>query len=397
MTGPAVRTRIRNLRRPLGTPCVVFVDDGRWNAFDQLSPLLRRAGVRTVRVSTDGRAGERVLSRLLFDRFLLIPGGSDASAVHEIFATENIVDVQFVETLGEMVRANLALVTPEVAEQVGRRLDMIDKLRASELFDRGGVCTPGAAAGTDVSPEEAARRFGFPLAVKGRVGCGGTQVDIVSDLASLAEAVARWGDRRDRFFYEQYVEGQKFNYAAVVGGEGIEQELAYRVTGWTHLGMATEVETIDDDQLAAFGRRALAIARCTGFADLDIIRDAQGRDWLIDFNPRAFGGSANFLAAGMDTSEGYLRVLGRRAEPPRCPRPRPGVSIDVFPTCLDETARSGGLRRTAGVFLREARPYLAWLGLRYWLSEALVTLYLVLRSRRAGGRPPPPRRGTVPG
>jgi hypothetical protein len=370
-------------RRPQGTPAVVFLDDCRWNAFHQLTPKLRRAGVRTIRISTEGRRKTRVASRLLFDRYAILKDASDVGALKEILAGENVVDIQFAESLGELVRDNSALLRDDVAAQVHRRLTVVDKFTASQLFKEAGVRTPAVTPVTDASPTEMAERLGFPIVVKERVGYGGQRVTIANDLDALYGATSGWdGDPRS-LFYEQYVEGTKVDYAAVVSPTRIEQELAYRVTRWQQpVGRASEVETIDDPQLVAFGRRALDVVGCTGLVNMDIIRDHQGLDWLIDFNARAFGGSASFRAAGIDISQGYLRTIDERSTPPARTTPVTGVRIRVFPTCLEDVINSGSITRVALAFMRDSSPYLGWLGFRYWLSEALLTVDEVRRARQ---------------
>jgi hypothetical protein len=272
-----------------------------------------------------------------------------------------------------------------VAEQVQRRLAVMDKVEASRLFLAAGICTPPLASLAELSAEEIAVQFGYPIVVKARLGCGGTEVTIARDLDALTTAVHQLAGEPEHYFYERFVDGEKFNYAAIVSSDGIEEEFTYRVTHSTQPGgMATDIETINDPALLEFGRRVLDAAGCSGFVDLDVIRDASGQDWLIDFNARAFGGAANFLSAGVDTSQGYLKAIGLRAVSPTRTVPPPGVAIKVFPTCLEEVARSGSIVGTGYAFLRVSWPYLRWLGFRYWLSEALMTVYLVVRSSRMG-------------
>ena len=110
---------------------------------DQLAPLLRRAGVRTIRVSTEGRRKTRIASWLLFDRYAILPHGSDVGALRAILADENVVDVQFAESLGDLVAKNADMLDPGVAERVGRRISVVDKFVAAGLFAAAGVRTPG--------------------------------------------------------------------------------------------------------------------------------------------------------------------------------------------------------------------------------------------------------------
>lgn len=375
-------------RRPQGTPTVAFVDDCGWNAFYQLAPQLRRAGVRTIRISTEGLRKTRVASRLLFDRYERLPDARNSQALKDILASENIVDIQFAESLATVVRESIDILTPDVAERLRRRLAVSDKVVASRLFTQSGIRAPEAIPVADVSPEDIAARFGFPIVVKGRVGYGGQGVTIVPNLATLVAATADGAGDPSGLFYEQFVAGKKLDYAAAVGPGGIEQELTYRVSRWHQpVGRATEVETIDDPQLVAFGRRVLGVAGCTGLVNMDVIRDEKGLDWLIDFNARAFGGSSSFRAAGIDTSQGYLRAIGQRSAPPTRTRPLTNVRIRVFPTCLEDVIDTGSITHTALAFMQTSFPYLSWVGSRYWLSEALSTADALHDSRRSARTP----------
>jgi hypothetical protein len=391
MTTRARRKRMGGRRRPQGTPTVAFVDDCGWNAFYQLAPQLRRAGVRTIRVSTEGLRKTRVASRLLFDRYETLPDAENSQALKDILDSENVVDIQFAESLAAVVHASIDVLAPDVAERLVRRLAVIDKVVASRLFTEAGIRTPEAIPVTEVSAEEIAAKFGFPIVVKGRIGYGGQGVRIAPDLDALRAATA--DDARDgaELFYERFVAGKKLDYAAAVGPSGIEQELTYRVSRWHQpVGRATEVETIDDPQLVAFGRKVTDVAGCTGLLNMDVIRDDKGVDWLIDFNARAFGGSSSFRAAGIDTSQGYLRAIGQRTAPPTRARPLSDVRIRVFPTCLEDVIDTGSITRTAMAFMQTSVPYLSWVGFRYWVSEAVSTADALHDSRRAARVPASP-------
>lgn len=382
--------RVGRGRRPQGTPAVVFVDDCKWNAFHQLAPGLRRAGVRTIRISTEGLRKTRVTSRLLFDRYEALPHSSSPSTLRVILAQENVVDVQFAESLAGWVGEATDALRPAVAEQVRRRIAVVDKVVASRLFSQAGVPTPAIIPAAETSAEHVAERFGFPVVVKAAIGFGGKRVTIAHDLDELEAATSNGSGEPGELFYEQFVVGRKLNYAAALGPDGVEQELAYEVVRWNRpVGRASVVETIDDAQLVEFGRKALDVAGCTGLVNMDVIRDGQGVDWLIDFNPRAFGGSGSFRAAGIDTSEGYLRVIGARSTPPERSNPVIGVRIRVFPTYLEDVIDTGQITRSTLAFLRGSIPYIRWLGFRYWLSEALLTADSVHEARQLRARVAP--------
>ncbi len=383
MTGAAGRRRAVWRRRPRGTPSVLFVDDSHWFAFTQLSPLLRRKGVRTIRITTEVRIASRIVSALLFDRHVVVASGRLVATLQGVLRSECVADIQFVEALSGPIGDALRCLGGEMADAAEGRLAAMDKVSLSRRLAASGVRVPAIVPMTDMSVPTVAHALGFPVVVKPRVGSSGDQIRIAHDLPALERAVTACGEHPERYFFEQYVDGEKYNYGAAASAAGIEQELTYRVTAWRQpTGAASEIETVNDGQLAAFGRRTLEIVGCSGLINIDVVRDHLGLDWLIDFNPRVFGGSASFLGAGLDISEGYLKAIGLSQSSPACRSPAAGISIRIFPTCLGEIITSGDLARTAVAFWRESKRFLGWLGLRYWLVEALVTTYAVVGAAR---------------
>jgi glutathione synthase/RimK-type ligase-like ATP-grasp enzyme len=351
---------------------VVFIDDLRWDAFSQLAPRLRHAGVRTVRLTTRTGAIARVASRLLFDRHVTLASPADGRMVRQVIDEENVIDIQFVETLGDLVCDNLDLLDPSVAASVSARLAIMDKYAASRTFREADIRTPLVMLASETTPSAVATRFGLPVVTKKTVGCGGDHVTIAASVEELEATALGWDGDARHHFYEQYIAGEKLNYAATVSGDGIRQELTYRVSKWIQpVGTGMEIETVDDQRLLEFGRRAVAASGCTGLVNLDILRDVDGVDRLIDFNARAFGGGANFLTVGVDVSEGYLASLGVGTTPVSRCGPQPHARIRVFPACLGEARLEGGIASLAATFLRESWPYARWLGWRYWFSEVL--------------------------
>jgi hypothetical protein len=335
-------------------------------------------------VGIRAKSSTRISSRLLYDRFVAARDETDLDALQTVLTTENVVDIQFPEALGEMVRSCLGSVSAEVSKRIAVRLAATDKFAMSRIFQSSGVRTPPVLAVTEVSCEEAATRFGYPIVLKCRIGSGGADVSLHSDLESLRHAVADSDPATDLRYYEKFIDGEKLNYAAAVSKDEIEQELAYRVTNWLPpLGIATDVETIDDERLLETGRHAIRVSGCLGLMNIDVMRDSAGLDWLIDFNPRVFGGCAAFIASGINLSEGYLRTIDARLTPPVSRSARPGMTIRNFPTSLTSVISSGHLVSAMVEFCRGAIPYLGWLGPRYCVSEALATVSSTLIARRA--------------
>jgi hypothetical protein len=116
--------------------------------------------------------------------------------------------------------------------------------------------------------------------------------------------------------------------------------------------------------------------------NMDVLRDRDGADWLVDFNPRVFSGGTNFLHAGLNIAHGYLRAYGLRTTPPATTRLLSGVTVRIFPNSLSARALSGSYLRTTAGFVVESGPYFKWLGFRYWFAEALSTVIAVRMVRR---------------
>jgi len=371
-------------QRHVGAPCVLFLDDARWATFHQLSAQLRRAGVRTIRVTTLTTATAHVTSRLTFDRFFISSPTELVDLLRRIAREENIIDVQFVETFADVMSEVVDELPLEVAARVRPRLVVMDKWEVAHRFRAAGVRTPDVIALADVTPDEIADRLGFPVVVKEKIGCAGNSVSVCDDFESLRAVRQKYEEHLSDTYYERFITGEKLNYAAAVSRDGVEQDIGYRVTRWLlPVGTATQVRTMGDDALRDFGRRAVAVAGCQGLMNIDVIRDDQGVDWMIDFNARAFGGAANFLVADLDLSQGYLRSLGIRDVGPDTRVARDDCDVDIFPTCLNESVASGSYLIAARAFAASAAPYAKWLGVRYVLGEALGALMSTRKSRRS--------------
>ncbi len=371
-------------RRPMGTPTVVFLDDSRWAIFHQLSPLLRRAGVRTVRVTTGQSSRSRLTSRLVYDRYVSLPTKGGEDVLRRIVTQENLIDIQFVETLVAMMIPVVDNLQDGVANQVRQRLMIMDKWKASARFREGGVLTPDVIALKDATPEQVIEQFGLPVVIKERTGCGGCSVTICDDAPTLDRTYQEHWLQRNDFYYERFVQGEKLNYGAVYSSDGVEQELGYRVTRWVPpVGTAIQVETIEDTVLITIGRRAVELSGCLGLMNIDVIQDAHGEYWLIDFNARAFGGATSFLLIGLDLSQGYLRSLHRRsAEPEKLTPDQGGIVVDIFPTCLDDAMRTGSYAAVLGAFSKYAAPFVRRLGVRFTIGEVLASMDATRRYRR---------------
>lgn len=386
-------------RRGRGTPAVVFVDHAKWDCFFQLSARLRRAGVRTVRVSTAAGLHHRLVARPVFDRVEQVAGIDGLARLGELLAGEEVIDVQATEMVLPATAAALAAsAPPAVAQVLARRLQLSDKLAARLLMASCGAAVPDVVPLTaGVAVEEIVDLLGLPVVVKARLGASGAGVAVAATTGELGELLG--GPARGPRYAERFVPGQALSYGAIVGRQRVEQELLTRA--WHRrppaLGPWSEHETLEEPVTAAACRRVALAARCAGPLQIDVVLDGDGVPWLIDLNARAWGDLGAALATGVDLTQGYLLALAARDAPPALRAPPPGVRYSCFPTDLAEELSSGHPLAAVGCLARAARPCARWYGTGYLLAEVassgLLAHHLMREALRArGGRRPSGRR-----
>lgn len=360
---------------------VVFVDDGRMSTFYQFAARLRKLGTRVVRITTVNDAQSLMASKLVFDRSVTLPAQGVAEAIRSEFAKENVVDVQFVETLKDIVSAGLPVLAPAVATMVQRRIQVMDKEYAGNMFAAAGVATPPRALFSEMDARTFAEHNGFPIVIKDRTGYGGIHVTIVETLDEL-DAMAGPYAGIETAYLEKYIEGDKVNFGAVLGFDGLLQGLCYKTLDWVRpVGPSSVVEVYEDAALSAAGRRAVEAVGVPGLVNVNFMLDVDGGLWAIDLNARVFGGLAAYLACGIDLTSAYMSALGMlpsvAARVPSHP-----ITLMVFPTSLSELVERGQIGPLLKEFRKESTPYWKWLGPRYMLSELLATFSALSNARR---------------
>ncbi len=176
---------------------------------------------------------------------------------------------------------------------LGSALSM-DKIRSKQVWLSLGLPTPAyriVHSGDDVA--DAARALGLPVIVKpAREGSsvGVTRVYAESDLDSAIALASRYDGE---LLMEQLVEGSELTVAIlgdealpsiriVPAGEFYDYHAKYVAddTQYVCPGLAgNDEDDIRDLSLAAF--RAVGV---TGWGRVDVMRDRQGRNWLLEVN-----------------------------------------------------------------------------------------------------------------
>jgi len=209
---------------------------------------------------------------------------------------------------------------------LGSALSM-DKVRAKWVWKALDLPTPafvplprGAAR---ASVQEAVRAVGYPLIVKPASEGSSVGVSRVFEEKDLEHAVALAQDYPGDLLVETLIGGDEFT-VAILGREvlpsiRIVPQGEYYDYNAKYIAEDTQYICPGLEGAAEAGLRALALRAfdalgCSGWGRVDVMRDAQGRNWLLEVNT-APGMTTHSLvpkaaaAAGMDYAELCWRVL----------------------------------------------------------------------------------------
>lgn len=177
---------------------------------------------------------------------------------------------------------------PELAGEVG-----IAVPETCSLLDRAGLTPAGA-------------RLGWPLVVKGPFYEAETVHGPAEAAAAFDRLSARWGLP---LLAQRWVKGEEYDVIALGDGEGgVHGPVAMRKTVVTKLGKAWGAVTVADEELLDAARRVVAALRWRGGCEVEMLRSADGRLWLIEVNPRFPAWVYLATAAGCNLPLGLLKL-----------------------------------------------------------------------------------------
>ena len=360
----------------LRTPSVLFVDDGCWDSFFLLAAGIKKAGIRTIRITNAPRT--RGAALLLFDRTVHFEDHSDLTDLAEMVDGEHIVDVQMTEGVAAAVGQGI-LKMPETrhTKEWFRRVAVMDKLFVERQLRELGLFAPAVLHGPDLEASQIIRHLGLPVVHKTRTGSAGEGVSIIATCQEL-EATLTERHQSDDTFFEQYIEGRQLQFGGIFGyGDGDAVVTFETLQRREALAPASQIRLVDEQGFAATGRKVVKALGLTGIMNINAIRDAEGRDWIHDVNPRAFGSFMGFRPAGVDLLAVYIDWIlngameptpeGGRPERPLCDERTHGATEDsypVFPAAFRSHADDEGLVRSSWRFAKGAYPYVRWVGAR---------------------------------
>jgi len=317
---------------------------------------------------------------LLFDRNLSLASPEDLDRLSDLLADEYVADVQPVENLAAATYTALDRLRATQRSNLWKgRSAVIDKWHVAGVLRDAGLSVPDTLAADSVATRDAIAQLSLPIVLKRRVSAAGTDVQVAHSLQELDQLMATIDDLDD-WFFERFIEGRSIVCAHFVDEHGGDLVAMYEITKRsTPLGPPSGVTFLSDPQLVATARRLTDALGIRGFANFDLIRDDNGRDWIHDINPRVIAGIALCQFVGFDFLGSYVRCLSGQGPTENEQLDASGAVAYLFPGGWKDVLRSGGRR---GARLRVLR----WVG-RYWkLLGPRYFLFVATRRADAAGR-----------
>lgn len=169
-----------------------------------------------------------------------------------------------------------------------------------------GVETPPTIELVEKSDiEKALVHLSLPLVLKPERGGGGWGVSIVKtpdELSTTWKAFDR-EKHQNRLFAQKYIEGPLYGYGALCDQGEILASNCYETVRPHPVGTGTSTfrKGVVFDEIEAEADKFFRHLKWTGLCHCDFLRDqATGKFYLIDANPRFWGGTAQALASGIN-------------------------------------------------------------------------------------------------
>lgn len=377
-----------------GAPVVLFVSDEQWHCFNQLAAVLRRHGVRPVRVlATRTRRSRltRLMDHWVYGGIVCVDQPSGGADLRDLVRSHRVLDVQVNEETFQRIDP-----TSDAAKELARldgsswhnRASLYDKVALAARLKARGVEVAQVIDADQATPEEAITQLGLPLVVKSRTGTGGREVRIAHDVSAAYDAIDSLGGERSRIFYQRHIDGDLVGYGAVAqSGSPLQEYAALELKSVSDpLGPTARVRAVSDRHLFAAGRGVLEILGSERFVSVEFMKAHDGRLWFIDLSTRVWGNFLAWRAAGLDLTEGYLHTIGATPALPATKLPEHEELLPVFPAALSDVFRFGSWTAAARELWRDARAYAPIVGARYC---ALAAAGLVVDRLRLSRSAPP--------
>jgi predicted ATP-grasp superfamily ATP-dependent carboligase len=180
-----------------------------------------------------------------------------------------------------------------------------DKYQTFQLAKSLGLSTPETCLLTaGFSPRQAAAELGYPMIVKPRFGSGANGVMVISSEAELhcVEALMR-PENFSRLIAQERVPGCGAGVGALMWDGRLTAACGHKrlrevpISG----GTSTARITYESRPLVEAAERILLSSKLEGVAMVEFrVDEASGRHWLLEINPRYWGGLPTGISSGVD-------------------------------------------------------------------------------------------------
>lgn len=185
---------------------------------------------------------------------------------------------------------------------------------------------------------EQARGIAYPLVLKAEVGGGGENVALCADEAALVAAQTRVPPPQR--ILQRLIQGRPWKAGGfyIAGQPVLRQCFEVMMQAPARTGPPAYVRNDSPPELLASLDRMAASLNWTGYFQIDMIRDAQGRFYFLEINPRPWSAMIAALPAGTPIFAPLCDYLAGRAPRTYLPQ-RDGWEGYVFPRPVSVQAR----------------------------------------------------------
>ncbi len=190
-----------------------------------------------------------------------------------------------------------------------------DKIKLYEFGQKHGLLVPADKViyhAKDI--KEAADQLGYPMVVKGKFYDAIVVNSIEQAQKAFYKIQAKWGLP---IIVQEFINGTEFNVAALGDGEGNAiSVIPMRKLYITDKGKAWAGITLDDKSFIDLATKFIQVTKWRGGCELEIMRTADGKPYIMEVNPRFPAWIYLTAAAGQNQPASLVKMaLGEKVVP----------------------------------------------------------------------------------
>jgi carbamoyl-phosphate synthase large subunit len=216
----------------------------------------------------------------------------------------------FIKIAPALLEIGITSLLPTLAQ-----LDARDKSHLSEFGQQHGFYVPRDQILYSIhSLPSAAESLQYPLVVKGKYYEAVVAHTLEQAQKAFYKMQAKWGLP---IIVQEFIQGTEVNVAALGDGEGnLISAIPMRKMFITDKGKAWAGITLEDDGLIALAQKFVAVTQWRGGCELEIMRTADGRPYIMEVNPRFPAWIYLSVGAGQNQPAALVKMaLGEKVQP----------------------------------------------------------------------------------